>query len=259
MEESTTLIADRIAQRLKGASLTWSRREQFRTELKWSLCKRRGLCHLLGNECGLLDPSNRDPNFLKTTEIVENEWFHKMVFVRNRFKGESNGWEGCAHVDIHGCKDPPAHAGHLHIGMGAMRQALKGSTPKDLRPVQELAIKLKVALTEVVMQLNLAPVSNAVSFILPLDVEQPPGLSGAWRPSLGRHTQTQQSISFAGFSHSIQMEMSLSLRKALVADSAACEKFADAISTVLLGVVSDPRRAGVVNHFASMARVTPTR
>ena len=50
------------------------------------MCKRRSLCHLEGNKCGLLDEENRDPNFLTTAEIVENEWFQKMTFVRNRFR-----------------------------------------------------------------------------------------------------------------------------------------------------------------------------
>ena len=35
-------------------------------------------------------------------------------------------------------EDPPAHLAHLNIGLGAMRQCVKGTSPKALRHIQDL-------------------------------------------------------------------------------------------------------------------------
>uniref|UniRef100_A0A7S2F9N5 Uncharacterized protein n=1 Tax=Alexandrium andersonii TaxID=327968 RepID=A0A7S2F9N5_9DINO len=76
---------------------------------------------------------------------------------------------------------------------------------------------------------------------MPEDLEDPPHLSGMWQPSSGRHTQTQQSHTFAGYSHAVQLEMSLALRRALAHDKKVIDQLADCLVTVWLEDVSESR------------------
>merc|ERR1712232_1097326 len=129
MEEHTTLIADRIAGSLRGTSLTWSRREQYRTELQWARVKRRRMCLLPGNKSGLLDMSNMDPNFASFPEMENSEWFRKMSFMRRRCVADG----AVLQLDIHGCRGPPHQPAHLNVGLGAMSQQI-ATTGEDNPP-----------------------------------------------------------------------------------------------------------------------------
>lgn len=222
MEEHTTFIADRIAARLGGTSLTWSRREQYRTELHWAMAKRRGMCRLEGNMSGLLDASNRDPNYLTADEVEENDWFRKMDFMRRRAQPKD---KVVLHVDVHGCRGPPHHPAHLNVGLGAMRQHMKD----DIHTCIRFGELLRLELVKVIGFLTLQPAGKSVAVVVPEDPEDPPKLSGAWKPSMGRYTQTQQAMSFAKFTHSVQLEFSKSLRRALFDDKDTCDRLADAI------------------------------
>lgn len=221
MEEFTTNIAERMANTLGGSSLTWSRREQYRSELRWAVVKRRGWMDLPGNDSGLLDPSNRDPNFLATDEVYDNEWFQKMLSISDQWSNQ----DGCryfnrkgrpvlVHLDVHGCKDPPHHEAHLNIGLGAIRQHLPAG-PASLEKLRKFGKRLIDATSGVIESLNLEPEAVPVRVIFPQDPEDPPYLSGSWPPTEKRHTQTQQSMTFARFTHACQLEMSLALRKSL--------------------------------------------
>jgi hypothetical protein len=46
--------------------------------------------------------------------------------------GEDGGGEGgwCLHVDVHGCRDPPAYPAHLIVGMGAMRHRYRAEAKR---------------------------------------------------------------------------------------------------------------------------------
>lgn len=226
MEEHTSYIAERIASVLNGSSLTWSRRQQHRSQLRWSLAQFHGLGHLPGNGCGLLDETNRDPNFLATAEVWQNEWFQKMHSLGERFRRQM---VPCAfHFDVHGCRNPPRHAAHLIVGLGAMREQAK--RPEELLVLKCLRLCLKQHLGSVVDELDLEPPASSVVVVYPrADEDPPPELCGAISPELGRHTQTQQAVQFAGFAISCQLEMSLSLRKALAADKARVEVLARAL------------------------------
>lgn len=223
MEECTTQIAQTIAEFLGGASLTWSRREQYRTELRWSLVKCHGLTMLPGNGSGFLDESNRDPNFLSEDEVLGNEWFEKMLVASNRCRAHG----ASLHLDVHGCRDPPHHPAHLIIGLGALRQG--ASSPEELAAVAAFGEQLSKSVAPVIEGLKLVPEAAPVRVLVPADPEEPPSLSGAWQPSCGRLTQTQQALRFARFTHAVQLEMSLSLRRALVRDKDSLSKFASSL------------------------------
>ena len=60
-----------------------------------------------------------------------------------------------------------------------------------------------------------------------------PGFSGAWRGT-DRHTQSQQAVTFVGFSHSVQLELSKALRALLVADRTLLKGFAGALHSAWL-------------------------
>jgi len=53
--------------------------------------------------------------------------------------------------------------------------------------------------------------------------------SGAWPPHTGRYTQSQQAVFFAGFTYSIELSLSLSVRRALASSRDACAQLAGAV------------------------------
>ena len=95
--------------------------ERRRTELLWRLSKRvneeRGRLDIRDGH--LLDPRNRDPNFLATAELETNSWFQQMLKTSAAWKAKFGDLE-VLHVDVHGCQDPPNTPSHLTIGLGAM-------------------------------------------------------------------------------------------------------------------------------------------
>merc|ERR1711920_896984 len=78
--------------------------------------------------------------------------------------------------------------------------------------------------------------AEPVLVVVPEDLEDPPALSGLWPPSSGRLTQTQQSLFFAGFTHALQLEMSLSLRRTLARDKKAIDRLGSAILNPWLAI-----------------------
>jgi len=226
MEESTTCIAERVGKRLRGCSLTWSRRQQFRMELKWAIMKQRGWCDLPGNESGLLDPSMRDPNAVPAATAAKSEWRCTMAGVLQGWRKLPDpcvSYKRSLHVDIHGCQDPPKHTAHLNVGLGAMSQVCA-----DAGVVQAFGQRLAEALKPVVASLKLSPKATPVCIVLPADPADPPALAGAWKLSSNWRTQTQLAMS-EGFTHACHLEMSMALRRALSANKRACERLADAL------------------------------
>jgi len=236
MEEYTTLIAQRLARTLYGTCLTWSRAEQRRTELLWFLSRHCGD----GSEAGaMLDPRNRDPNYLTPDEVLQNPWFKHMAKIADQWQGPSGQNKPTLHVDIHGCKDPPATPSHLTVGLGALRrEADAGRGIVFTRSVDAFAASLESELGAVLSGMDLRPRATLVRVLLPSPADDLDGgasapcerLSGAWAVSEGRVTQSQQAVSFAGFSHSCQLEMSQALRRTLTRDDAALARFARAVS-----------------------------
>mmetsp|Transcript_77352 Transcript_77352/g.145910 ORF Transcript_77352/g.145910 Transcript_77352/m.145910 type:complete len:804 (-) Transcript_77352:29-2440(-) len=228
MEESTTLIADRMAARLQGYCLTWSRREQFRTELHWAMAKRREVCQLTGNAAGVLDATNRDPNCLEELEVEDNEWFKQMKQAHDRMSSGRLATNKLLHLDIHGCRGPPHNAAHLSIGLGALRQQQLLDGMHDTKSITDFGRALQDGVEQVIAGLNLEPRCAAVCVVVPDDMENPPAMSGIWKTSSKRKTQTQQAM-MAGFAHCCQLEMSMALRRALSSNKDALRQFTDGL------------------------------
>jgi len=234
MEEYTTLIAQRIARRLGGCCLCWSRSEQHRSELFWNLGKQRGRKDDFSNLGAYLDPRNRDPNYLTTEEVSSNSWFKQMVAFSERFCDHlSYKFRPMLHIDCHGCRDPPCIPSHLTIGLAAMRhEAESGRGPLTVDRVEAFGAELQSELTAALSGLNLKPAAALVRLLQPVLSNSEEGVepfSGAWPLHERLVTQSQQAVSYAGFSHSCQLEMSKALRKALVRDDVALTRFAKAL------------------------------
>lgn len=241
LEEFTSVLAKRLARELGGSSLCWTQAAQWSTELRVALGHRRkaeGTIAVVGEA---LDPANRDPNYLLPEELLGNAWFCQMRSWAAEMCGVDPTQDRCMlHVDVHGCQDPPKHPAHAMLGLGAMRQraeelpighpeqqrvrsrmqtfarALEDSVSAVLGPLLGVTAKEAVILT------GLAPAVNERG-------EHVMTLSGAWPLEFQRLTQTQQSISHAGISHALQLELSRSARHALVKDLDAMTGLAHAI------------------------------
>jgi hypothetical protein len=102
-EDFTGTLARRFAKICGGACITWTESERLRIR------------------DGGTDPTNRDPNYLKDSELLENPWFAALRSLRE-FKVPLWDVEGamkpCLHVDVHGMKDPPSHPVDVFIGTG---------------------------------------------------------------------------------------------------------------------------------------------
>jgi len=232
MEEYTTLIAQRVARQLGGVCLSWTRSEQYRSELLWLLARHQGDDTDSG---ALLDPQNRDPNFLCVDELVQNVWFQEMQGIGLRWNEDSlGGSRPTLHVDVHGCRDPPCSPSHMTVGLAAMRHesdAGRGSIP--LRRVEAFGAALESELSSMLRGLDLRPRSALVRVLLPELASAPDGVepfSGAWAPASRRFTQTQQAITYAKFTHSCQLEMSKALRRILSRDETAVLRLGRAIN-----------------------------
>eukprot|EP00401_Gymnodinium_catenatum_P026991 CAMPEP_0117529030 /NCGR_PEP_ID=MMETSP0784-20121206/37623_1 /TAXON_ID=39447 /ORGANISM="" /LENGTH=460 /DNA_ID=CAMNT_0005325341 /DNA_START=66 /DNA_END=1448 /DNA_ORIENTATION=- len=240
MEEYTTLIAQRVARQLGGTYLVWSRAEQHRSELLWSLSNNSGQGNC-GEAGSYLDPRNRDPNYLSTDEVTHNVWFKQMLGFAERASAQGSrdpiNARSCTmlHVDVHGCRDPPCTPSHLTVGLAAMRhEADRGRGPLTVARVEAFGRALEAELASVLRGLPLRPKAATLVRVLlpslPADSEEPvERLSGAWRLALKRVTQSQQAVAFAGFSHSCQLELSKSLRRALIRESGATVRLAKAL------------------------------
>lgn len=234
VEKHTAEVAQGIAATLGGSYLGWSETERRKTELLWSLSKRlaaeQWMEEIRDPRC--LDPRNRDPNYLSTQELAVNRWFQHMI-------GAVNGWRlglgpdtAMLHIDVHGCRDPPGTPSHLTIGIGAMCLHADSKADKD---AFELANAFGKAL-----EAELAGVLSKISRLYPraelVRVSAPgqgdkatPRFSGACIVGSKRHTQTQQAMTFAGFTHAVQLELSKALRAALAHDDALLCSFSNSL------------------------------
>lgn len=240
VEGNTAEIAGGIAEYLGGSCLTWSLSERRRTELLWRLSKRvnqqRGALDIRDGH--LLDPRNRDPNFLATGELNQNLWFQQMSKALQRMQTPDGRYLETLHVDVHGCQDPPNTPSHLTIGLGAMCfHAIDLGDSELFEWALHFGDRLHDEFQQVLSKAStsgrLRPRALLVRVAAPPSAEaedECPRFSGAWR-GMDRHTQSQQAVGFVGFSHSLQLEFSKALRQLLVMDDALLARFADALRT----------------------------
>lgn len=179
-ESFTSRLARKFANEQQLACLVWASNEKERVT-EFYKC------------AGQPDPSNSDPNFTKYQDLGISPWTQKLRQIR----GTLGPKRRCLHVDLHGCKDPDANGGsHLIVGLRAMELAGRGD-------VEEFRTNLQKVLAVVLQgwSVNVRPLMS---------------LTGARED--GRCTLTQQSLSDSGgaWTHSVQLEMSKSLRRKLV-------------------------------------------
>eukprot|EP00439_Symbiodinium_sp_Y106_P074607 s2805_g14.t1 len=232
VEKHTIEIASGCARSLEGSVLSWSALERRRTELLWRLSKRvneeRGRFDI--RDGFLLDPRNRDPNFLATSELQKNAWFQQIRKLSETWSLKFGIDLEMLHVDVHGCQDPPNTPSHLTVGLGAMCFHAIDLGDAD---AYEDAICFGNAVCRELSQVlakaqGLRPRAALVRLAAPgpEDENCAPRFSGAWRG--GRHTQSQQAIR-AGFTHAVQLELSKALRAILATDEILLSGFASAL------------------------------
>lgn len=240
LEQYTSGLAQQLARELDGEALCWTKQVQWRTAFRFSLGVRRRKAGLPRALEGALDPAFRDPNYLRKDELSSSPWFCCLESWAGRHSAA--GAACMLHVDVHGCQDPPMWPTHAILGLGAMRQRIEelpdGHASREplLRRLHTFASLLEPAVAQALAPALGCPPSEAASLrglaaAVTEAGERVETLSGAWPPADGRFTQTQQSISHVGASHAVQLEMSLSLRKALVREPSAVSRLARALRT----------------------------
>mmetsp|Transcript_33018 Transcript_33018/g.60882 ORF Transcript_33018/g.60882 Transcript_33018/m.60882 type:complete len:562 (-) Transcript_33018:34-1719(-) len=184
-EYYTARLARNFASAVGGASLTWAEEEEGRI-LK--------LHELTGDP----DPTNADPNFTNSDNLVNSPWTRKLREARELFREG----EPCLHVDVHGCRDPGPDSAdpiaHLIVGLRAMEFA-------ERVDVEELRSEL-------------SGIFAALLRGFPINLRPRTLLTGAWPDD--RRTLSQQSLSKEGgrWTHAVQLEMSHALRTQLIGD-----------------------------------------
>merc|ERR1712061_150517 len=70
----------------------------------------------------LLDPRNRDPNYLSTSELDSNPWCKEMITLASQWREQFQHDQEptILHIDIHGSQNPPDSPAHITVGLGAM-------------------------------------------------------------------------------------------------------------------------------------------
>jgi len=141
------------------------------------------------------DDTNMDPNFTDVNELRVSPWTRKLREVRARYTKR----RPCLHVDMHGCRDPVPGSGagsDIVVGLRAMERAGRSKEVDTLREMLELVFKYVLRDQSV----NVRPQKDLTG-----------ALDDRWM------TLTQQSLCLDGgsWTHSVQIEMSLSVRRRL--------------------------------------------
>jgi hypothetical protein len=205
-EVHTGDVARQFASINRGFCLTWSKSEVARVR-----------------DLGNADPSNRDPNFLSSSEVRGSPWLEAIAVVGAYF-GASDSPK--LHVDVHGMKDAelPDAQSDCCVGTAAMfRQS-------NFNEVQQEEFIRKV--TSI-----FAPVLQPRGYHLHFNaIPSGKNLSGDWskfEATKDKHSLTQISTNKRNFdpasscfSTAIQLELSLRLRKHLVQDDEFRAEFA---------------------------------
>lgn len=216
VEMHTAEVATGLAKILQGACLRWTEAEQRRSELLGRLARRwrKGEDDTSQLE-RVLDPRNRDPNYLTTSELLQNQWFQAMCSFASR-----QGVATMLHVDVHGCRDPPDSAAHLVVGLGAMQATAASSAELDVLIAfkEALLTELTDALGRLSSKLRAAMDEQEyplVTVVLPNGSDSEQFRFAGRCKQRDRRTQTQQAVEYAGFSHAVQLEFSRTLRQLL--------------------------------------------
>lgn len=220
IEEGSGVVARDLAKAMGGTCLAWHFDEvQLTLQLK-SEAKKHGMT---GQE--ILNPRNRDPNYLHQSEVRNNPWFSRIRILTSGWK---HLYEQTLHVDVHGCKDPPSESerdraagpcteAHLTIGLGAMCARAHAVDSAEFDKVAAFG-------KDLVARIEADMVGWGLSKGVPCARAVIPGKDGTETRFAGvcadpqRLTQTQQSVTYHSFTHAMQLEMSLEMRQKLKLD-----------------------------------------
>jgi hypothetical protein len=226
-ELHTSVIADHMGHALKGTTLQWSDLQQRSSEILWKL----------SDSGELLDPRVRDPNFLSEKEVASDPWHRKMRELAGEWRREFPE-QPLLHIDVHGCKDPPATSSHLTIGLGAMLQHAESKMHKHqaAEKIRVFGDALKAELPHILAPMLIKTTKGKEGqagerrLLQVVDgAAEGARFYGAWVPESGRYTQSQQAVLFAGFTYSIQLEISKALRGRLAKDRKATARLCNAL------------------------------
>lgn len=213
-EDYTGTIAKTFALCTSGAYIRWRQEERDRVQ---ALVRSRG-----GSAGQGPDDSNADPNYVDTALVVgvqtgpttsENGWTHTLVQARPAHQTSA------LHVDLHGM----ARVGTTEciLGLGAMRAV-----------DPQRADQFHAALVHHVATLPLFG-GDGTGLIVGKPGDR---LQGCWGKKLQRCSLTQQACTAAAFpagsrpyTHAVQVEMTMDLRKRLVHNHDEAEAFATAL------------------------------
>jgi len=222
-EDYTGTIALRLADLIGGAYIGWATQERDRVKA-------------LINNTGAPDASNRDPNYLRDDEQRDSPWFNALRSAREQLgaavlREEGRTVVGYLHVDVHGTRDPPVWEVDCMLGTGAMgdgecTRAFRSRLESELRPLLQSIETAGGGRMDLHAGGELTPA---------------PFFSGCRCGARNTLTQTStncalwQSVGSMPFSLAVQVELSLRLRKYLVASPAHLKRFALGIVHALQG------------------------
>jgi hypothetical protein len=224
VEDYSGTLAKRFAEIVCGSCITWTTNERDRIAAQ-----------------GVPDKTNRDPNFLEDGELCQSPWFAALRSQREQLAplwSEMGAMSACMHVDIHGMKDPLGDGADCQIGTAAMRRNL-GDTRAD-----EFCRRIEKYLRPVLQEI-LIKGGNGRTMDLEAGLETSrPKFEGDWGAASRRNTLTQLSTNQRLFgscgsmcyTHAVQIELSLRLRKLLDSHRKNRESFARALVKSCMGL-----------------------
>ena len=196
---------------------------------------------------GVADPDNRDPNYLLDSEIATNPWFAAIRHMRERMAplwNPAGAMRRCVHIDVHGMKDP-TNAGLGKDGCSEEHRSGGARGRSKVRGHCTVGITRQIG-KQRALELFQNTKQHLDAVLAPFGMEVRDGwevgLRGEWarapRESDGRNTLTQMSSKHrvfaqcgsAPFTHVMQLELSLTLRKMLNAKRQFREAFARALA-----------------------------
>jgi hypothetical protein len=239
-EIHTRTLAQRFAEHIGGACITWTKREVDRVT---KMIK-----------AGKSPPtSNRDPNFLTTMELSTSPWFFYLVTARRSLLLATQGsMQRSIHCDIHGMKDTTIEGMDVIFGTHAIKlqhqqHGINSERVEHFRNrLQEKIIPVMLLVTEI---FNAKHPENQEPFAASVNHKRLDGFAGVDRNTLtqlsskrtlfqtligddhggGDDINIEDDIMNDPFSMSVQIELSLRLRRHLFEHKEHAQKFINAV------------------------------
>lgn len=228
-------IAEKLAECLGGSSIQWSAERHQSSQILWKLSTQ------CGTEGCLLDPENVDPNYLTFSEASRSPWQRHLQDLAGGLQQKAR-----LHIAIVSeCKDGSELPAHLSIGLGAMQlESIASRSRVDTGCLGRVFGDCIEAELSDVMCNMLGPKRDDGEKLLWVhrelgtkEKETNLKFTGAWPPETGRVTLSQQAMLLAGFTHSIQMELSKELGTLLLRDATKLEALSNALLAAWLKAI----------------------